>query len=245
MIATLLIKKYQVALITLSIVCLSLLIAEFYGWPFLMQPFEQMLSKRLGKKVSFCLDKEMSCRTNAGKTNQFQVRFMGGLSFQTPYLEVAAPAWSKAPYLIQAKDVKVKLRYIDLWHAYRTFSNKPWDATHPLQVNFFNIKSLSANWLGAYLEVLSDGRVSWQLAEKNHSMSFIPMFNQLQIEKGYIEYHDSLRKLNLITHLSLVNKAVPNQLSFSASTPNNPSNIKKSNTIDHQPSLSIQSKGDY
>ena len=50
---------------------------------------------------------------------EMNIRFIGGLRLTAPHLTVAAPEWSRAPHMLSARDVKLDLRYTDVWRAHR------------------------------------------------------------------------------------------------------------------------------
>ena len=49
----------------------------------------------------------------------FRVNFLGGFNLRTSKLTIAAPTWSTKPYFLDGNDILLKLRYIDIWRAYR------------------------------------------------------------------------------------------------------------------------------
>lgn len=167
----------------------SVALGEWFGWPFLAEPLQRLLSDTLVRRVRFSADAE----PHASNSNAFQVRFVGGLRLLTPQLEIAAPAWSSAPHLLLARDVALDLRYADLWRAYQG---------QPLR-----IQRLQAAMLDAYLERLVDGRASWQFGQNPESMA-LPSFGSLQVASGTLHYRDMPLAADIEARFSVVDGAL-------------------------------------
>ena len=130
----------------------------------------------------------------------FRVRFLGGVHLTAPWLTVAAPDWSAAPYLMQAQDVVLDLRYADLWRAWRG---------QPLR-----IQGLQARRLDAHLERQADGRVSWQLGpdhlpDPSAPPPALPVVERLAVAQGQVQVQDVPESLSLQADLSVVDAATP------------------------------------
>ena len=169
-------------------------ICELAGWPFLAAPLANLLSDKLDRRVSF------SAPDNAAAGSEgFSVRFLGGISAHTPFLEIAAPAWSQTPHLLRARDVSLDLRYIDLW---RTREDQP-----------LRIERLQAAELDSELERLADGRATWKFKQQiapdpNPPRPLtIPVFGRLQVDKGTLHYRDVPLKIDVNAQLSLIDGA--------------------------------------
>ena len=168
---------------------------EAFGWPFLAAPLQSLLSDRLQRRVSFGTD----AAAPSVPAGAFSVRFIGGLRVQAPALEIAAPPWSKAPHLLQARAVSLELRYGDLWRATRG---------QPLRV-----QSLHATTLDGQLERLADGRVSWQFGPPPNPGDAAaapvpwPSFGDLQVADGNLHYRDEQLDNDVQVRLSLVDAA--------------------------------------
>ncbi len=167
------------------VLALALLVCESMGWPFLITPLQHQFEKVTGRSL------HLPAPGDAGRAS-VALHLWGGIRFQSPLLEIAAPPWSKAPYLMSATDLKVRLRYSDLWHAYRG---------EPVVV-----ESLSASRLDAYLERLPDGRASWQLAPSTHA-SVLPQVQSMGVLAGQLHYQDAPLRLSLDAELSLTGDA--------------------------------------
>lgn len=130
----------------------------------------------------------------------FRVRFLGGVHLTAPWLTVAAPDWSAAPYLMQAQDLVLDLRYADLWRAWRG---------QPLL-----IQGLQARRLDAHLERQADGRVSWQFGpdrvpDPAVPPPSLPVVERLAVVQGHVQVQDVPGLLSLQADLSVVDAATP------------------------------------
>ena len=191
-------SKFKVSLTRKKIVILGLIfaliagvgLAEYAGWPFLAAPLERQLSALMQRKVSF----KSGNLVNDGN-RKFQVRFFGGFTLKTAQLHITAPVWSKKPYFVDASDITLKLRYIDIWNAYKS---------QPLR-----IKNLKAETLDIYVEREANGRASWQFSDKptdpNEPVK-LPIFDQLQIANGLLHIEDVPLKSNIEAKLSFMSQ---------------------------------------
>lgn len=190
-----LLRRFAYAIIGILLaLIIGIAIGEWLGWPFLAEPLQRIISEKLDRRVTFSAGTSAlsasalsTNSTNASSTNisptnttkaainNFQIRFIGGLRLHTAQLEIAAPVWSKAPYLLLAHDVELELRYIDLWRAYNA---KP-----------LIIKRLQASSLDSHLERLPDGSASWQFSKKTASQPVaLPTFDYLLVTNGTLSY---------------------------------------------------------
>ena len=166
---------------------------EAMGWPFLVGPFQGLLSERLERRLSIDADPSAAPQPRAA------LHFVGGLRLDTPRLEVAAPAWSSAPHLLLAHEVQLQLRYVDLWRAWRG---------QPLRV-----EQLRATRLDAHLERQADGRVSWQSGQQPADTGEVkralalPKFGQLWVSAGTVRLVDAVQALDADITLSLLDQA--------------------------------------
>ena len=198
-----------------------LALGEWMGWPMLEAPLQQALSQRLRREIRLSpvasvavrpapaapvspptsaasaasADPSQGLSTPPLSARPFAVRFLGGIRLYAPQMQIAAPAWSSAPYLLRAQGLEVDLRYADLWSAWRG---------QPIR-----IESLQADHLDAELERLADGRVSWQVnPDASAPPSALPAVGQLRVKQGQVKLHDALRKLELLAQLSLTDSQV-------------------------------------
>lgn len=162
-------------------------VGEWRGWPFLAEPLERALSASLERRVSVSDTDEM-----APSSTVFGVRFWGGLHLQAPLLTISAPPWSAGPPTVLARDVDLRLRYTDLWRAWRG---------QPLR-----IEALQASRLDADFERLADGRASWQFGAADApptATPALPSFGRLQVTDGRLRYRDVPLALDAQATLSL------------------------------------------
>ena len=202
--AKLAIKWRTIGLISAAVI-IGVAIAELAGWPFLAAPLENKLSALIERKVSFeLINKAQSAKisSNISQSNDkksseahsFHISFIGGLTLKTAKLLVAVPSWSVNPHFINADNVLLKLRYIDMWRAYRG---------QPIR-----IKSFQASRFDGYLERKVDGRASWQFTNKTSDPNKplrLPIFDQLLLTNGFLHIDDIPLKSNIEAKVSLVN----------------------------------------
>lgn len=204
-------KWYTIALVT-TIVVVGIILGEYAGWPFLAAPLEKQLTLLMNREVSFNTKKAVNLPksnlsnnkiTNSRRNNNldsklslFHINFFGGVTLKTSKLNIAAPTWSSKPHFIYGDDVLLKLRYIDIWRAYRG---------QPLR-----IRSLQAKQLDAYIERTADGRASWQFSNKPTDPAKplrMPTFGQLLLTNGLLHIEDAPLKSNFEAQLSLVSNS--------------------------------------
>ncbi len=198
--------KKSMFLLIVALFVLGFALAEMAGWPFLAKPLQNKISELIDRKVMF------NEKNNANSqqippakyltAQTFSLQFLGGISLNTQQLIISAPNWSNKPYFIDAKNVALQLRYVDLWRAY---SGKP-----------IVIKNLQAKSFQANLERLEDGRASWQFKKQKAQDQPVvfPKFDNLAIEKAFVQINDvptqSNIKAKLVFSASSLNK---NQIS--------------------------------
>ncbi len=170
-------------------------IGEWRAWPFLTRPLERTLSSSLDRRVRLSAPADAASATPAPA---FGIRFLGGVHLQTSQLDIAAPAWSAAPHLLRARDVDLRLRYIDLWRAWRG---------EPL-----HIEQLQASALDAQIERLADGRASWQFSPADVTVDAsaapwrMPSFGWLQVKDGALRYRDGLLDIDVESRMTLADR---------------------------------------
>lgn len=179
---------------TVGLLAAVVALGEWSAWPFLAGPLERMLSSSLDRGVRLSAPADAALATPA---RAFGIRFLGGVQLQTSQLDIAAPAWSSAPHLLLARDVDLRLRYIDLWRAWR---GKP-----------LHIERLQASALDAQLERLSDGRASWQFRPVDAQVDALapwhmPSFGWLQVKDGALRYRDGLLDIDVESRMTLTDR---------------------------------------
>jgi uncharacterized protein involved in outer membrane biogenesis len=178
-----LIVSASVLLVLIALIALG----EWLGWPFLAGPLERILSNKLDRRVTISAAAEPNALHE-----KFRVRFIGGLSLYAPQFEISAPAWSTTPHLLLARNVELKLRYIDLWHAYKGQQ--------------LRVRSLQADMIDGQFERLADGRATWQLGPDPTAESTqpLPSFDQLLVKEATINYQDVPFMIDAQGRLSLL-----------------------------------------
>ena len=200
------IKKWHIPLTLFSAIFIGICLGEYAGWPFLAAPLEKQLSSFLNRKISFESVETKSFYEGSNLSNKaltvrpFQITFLGGLTLKSVELNITAPKWSTKPYFIKANNIKLKLRYIDLWRAYKGL---------PIR-----IKSLQATRLDSYIERMADGRASWQFGDKpadpNRPMQLLS-FDQLLVTNGLLHIVDIPLQSKIEAQLSFANNQVSKQ----------------------------------
>lgn len=182
-------------------------LGESRGWPWLVAPLQQQLQQRLGRTVR--LQPPAAAAATAAAGAPASLHFWGGVTLQSPLLEVAAPDWSQAPYLVSARDIRLRLRYGDLWRAWRGQQ--------------LRVRALQASQLTAYLERGADGRASWQLTPGGAAPPR-PQVETLALAAGQLHYLDAPLALDLDATLALDNAAAaPGAVTSAASAASSPS----------------------
>jgi AsmA family protein len=112
--------------------------AEWAGWPFLRRPLERQLSSVANVPVTIA--------------TPFRIRMLGSPTLQAGQLRVAAADGTSAPFLLEASNVVLGLRWGDLWAA-----------AHGGGVR---VRDLRADSLQAHLMRSADGHANWQIGAK-------------------------------------------------------------------------------
>lgn len=165
---------------------------ESAGWPMLAAPLAQALSGRLGRPVTLSTWPPAAKASPAApnpatgpSVERFSLRFLGGLRLALPQLTVAAPPWAAAPPTLQARDLRLHLRYGDLWRAWRQ------GALH--------IHSLQASAVVIDLVRMADGQASWWLKPADATASAgwaLPTFGELRLPDGRVQWRDATLHLD-------------------------------------------------
>ncbi len=166
---------------------LAVLICEALGWPFLAGPLQRIASQALDRKVLLAPD--------GSAPSGVRIGLLGSVRLDAPYLEIAAPSWSRAPHMLLVRDAELRLGYLDLWRAYKGAA--------------LHIRELQASTIDGQLERSADGRASWQFGDKPPSTSpsepaKIPTFGRLQVTDGTLVYRDAPLTMDLDAKFSLL-----------------------------------------
>jgi AsmA family protein len=168
--------RYLLFLVSaLVLIAVGFALGEAAGWPFLASPIESQLSKALNRSVSL-------------SKGSFKIKFLGSLRVEIANLQVAPPEWSKAPFMIEAKDVAATFKYADIWAAYKG--------------ERLHVVKLRATIFNSNLERLADGRVSWQLRKLATTPPPVPSIDEMAVAQGVLKYSDEVVDLRLNANVS-------------------------------------------
>ncbi len=166
-------------------------VCEALGWPFLAGPMQGWIGNTLQRRVALSEDPAVAPKAS--------IHLLGGISIVAPYIEIGAPAWSKAPHTLLVRDARITLGYADLWRANRG---------EPLR-----IRELRAALLDGQFERQADGRASWQFGKSTDTPDTqpqptrLPVFGRLQVDSGSVALRDALMGVDLDGSFSLVDGA--------------------------------------
>lgn len=165
---------------------------EWAGWPILAAPLAQVLSDRLDRPVSLSawppsVTAPLAAPEAAAgpSVEHFSLRFLGGLRLAVPQVTVAAPPWAGAPPTLQVRDLRLHLRYGDLWRAWRQRA--------------LHIHSLQAGPVLIDLVRMADGQASWQFQPANATGDAawaLPTFGELRLPDGRVQWRDARLQLD-------------------------------------------------
>jgi len=146
---------------------------EWRGWPWLAEPLQQELSRRLGREL----------RLGPGAQPQaLQLQLWGGLRLRAGRLQIDAPAGAGERPTLEAEDVELRLHYRDLWD---------WRGRGSLRLALLRAASLQADlWRQA------DGEASWQLRVQAAGAPPLLQLQRLELPQGRILLRDRLLGLN-------------------------------------------------
>jgi AsmA family protein len=63
------------------------------------------------------LDRRVSFSADPAARPVVQIHLLGGVKVEAAYIDIGAPAWSKAPHMLLARDAQLTLGYGDLIQA--------------------------------------------------------------------------------------------------------------------------------
>jgi len=195
------------ALGVVAALVVAVLVCEALGWPFLVTPMQHWLASALDRRVEL--------NDEAGGKSGVRLRLLRGVRVDAQRIEIGAPAWSKAPYMLLARDARLRLGYLDLWRAWRG---------DPLR-----IKDLEARELDGTLERLADGRASWQFGKKPAAepteRDSLPDFTKLRVGKGHLKYVDEALPASVEAYFALSDGSGPAAAGVPASGASAPGGI--------------------
>ena len=177
-------KPLYFTLLTVLFFLLFISISEMLGWPFLKKPLETLMEKRFDRGVK--LD------------SPFKIRFIGGIKIETGRLWISAPPEIEVPNLLDAKNLKLTLRYKDVWDV------KLGDP--------YVVKSIQADQIEAHFVRVSNGKSTWKFnQDENKPRRPFPLIQSLVILNGIAKVNDSLTKTNLAITFSTDEGSANNQ----------------------------------
>jgi len=185
----------------LAVLVGALLVCEALGWPFLVGPMQHKLASALQRRVEL-----------GDGSERPRIGLLGSVRVTAHHVLVGAPAWSSTPHTFLAEDTRLRLRYGDLWHAYRTGE--------------LRIDALGAKRFDAQFERLGDGRASWEFKprepSKSGSVTDLPVFGHLHVDDGSFVLRDAMTPLQLSGHYALDDGSAPAPKASAADAPKAP-----------------------
>lgn len=176
----------------LAVVVIGFGVGESLGWPFLAAPMQGWIGQAIDRRVSFSAD--------PAERPVVRIHLLGRVTVEAAHLEIGAPAWSKAPHMLLARDAQLTLGYADLIRA--AFGA-------PL-----HIRELRAAELDGRLERRADGKASWQFGAKTDTPDAalpparLPTFGRLAVGAGTVVLRDALIDMSLDGKFSLTDSSL-------------------------------------
>lgn len=165
---------FSTGLVILTLV-LIIAICEVIGWPFLKNPLQNLMQEKLERTVKI--------------DGPFKLHLLGGIRLKAGGLWISAPEGFSEPYLVNAHDIELKLRYGDVWGV------KPGDP--------YVIKSINAQQVEAHLTRHEDGKSTWQFnKDPNDPIRPFPIIQGLVINNGQAYVSDSLTAADVLIEFS-------------------------------------------
>lgn len=166
-------RKHPVLRIFVALLLLifaAIALCEVLGWPFLRAPFERMASEQLHRQVQI--------------SAPFQLRLLGGVHLKVGGLRIAAPAEFKAPYFLDSRDVRLALRYADIYH----FKHG----------EDLRVKALEVAWIDLRLLRNENGLATWHFKrDDNVPRKRFPVVEKLIATRGHADIVDTIFKADL------------------------------------------------
>lgn len=188
-------QKFRVRLFAVGVLALVVIgfgVGESLGWPFLGAPMQRWMGQTLDRRVSFSADPAVK--------PVVLIHLLGGVKVEAAYMEIGAPAWSKAPHMLLARDAQLTLGYGNL-----------------IQAGFgapLHIRALRAAELDLQLERQADGLASWQFGKKTDTPDAaqpparLPTFGRLMVGAGTVVVRDALIDMRLDGKFSLTDSSL-------------------------------------
>ena len=194
--------KFRLLLVLFAALIVGFAMSEMAGWPFLAKPLQSKISELVNREVVLIPHSSRVKNTKANpsandfhSTQKFSINFLGAIELKTQQLVINNPSWSQNPHFLIAENIILKLRYIDLWRAYKG---------EPIIINSLKAQNLHVN-----AERLADGRASWRFSQKpklkNAPIKF-PVFDYLAINQSALKFVDATTESDISANLSTVTK---------------------------------------
>jgi uncharacterized protein involved in outer membrane biogenesis len=194
-------RWWMVPALALAVLVGAVLVCEAAGWPFLVAPLQHRLAATLARQVEL-----------GDASERPRIGLLGSVHVTAHHVRVGAPPWSSTPHTFLAEDARVRLRYRDLWHAYRTGQ--------------LRIDALGARRFDAQFERLADGRASWEFKphqpSSGGSVTDLPVFGHLHVDDGSFVLRDAQTPLLLSARYALDDGSTPTPAAAEASAPGAP-----------------------
>jgi AsmA family protein len=139
---------------------------ELAGWRFLRQPLQRLMSQAAGVPVVL--------------EGEFRLQLLGRPQLRAGHLQVAAAPGVPVPHLLDARDVRVAWRWLDLWR---------WQTGGVL-----SLRQVQAGALDARLVQAADGPASWQIGPRpgaSASPAALPHIGSLIVGAGRIVFDNT------------------------------------------------------
>jgi uncharacterized protein involved in outer membrane biogenesis len=185
----------------LAVLAGAALVCEALGWPFLVEPIQRRVASALERRIEL-----------GDASERPRIGLIGSVRVTAHHVLVGAPSWSSTPHTFLAEDARVRLRYRDLWHAYRTGQ--------------LRIDALGAKRFDAQFERRADGRASWEFKphrpSSGGSVTDLPVFGHLHVDDGSFVLRDAQTPLRLTARYALDDGTAPSPAASKASAPGEP-----------------------
>lgn len=143
----------------------ALALGELTGWPFLREPAEQVLSRRLERRIRLA--------------PPFHLHLLGGISLEMGGVWIAAPDGFDVPHFLDARNISLDLRYGDLLGLRNDGA--------------LRIAALDIDRIDLQLVRHQDGQASWQFGKQDWERPPpLPFVDRLQVRQGTLAFRDSL-----------------------------------------------------
>lgn len=164
-------RGLKIFLVVLAVLAGVVVVCEIMGWPFLREPVENMASKQLEREVRI--------------EPPFKLHLLGGIKLSVGGLWIASPSEFDAPYLMDAEEITLGLRYSDIIG---------WDSS----TEQLTIKLLEVARMDAYMLRNKKG-ATWQFKQDqpDDKPTPFPNFETLVVQNGSAVVKDTITNADL------------------------------------------------